>query len=97
MRRNMLANNIYHVLSRGVDKRKIFLEDLDYLRFIHDMFEFNDTEPATNVNYFFHSQPQSIDIASPYIRGKRTLEKQKPRKLLIERRAGFELGSNSLF
>ncbi len=36
----------YHILSRGTDKRKIFLDDEDYLRGIHDLFEFNDIEPA---------------------------------------------------
>ncbi len=34
---------IYHVLNRGVDKRKVFLEEIDYIRFLHDMFVFNDT------------------------------------------------------
>lgn len=45
---------IYHILNRGVDKRKIFLDERDYLRFIHDLFEFNDEEPADNVLYYFH-------------------------------------------
>lgn len=75
MRRKIVVGNIYHVLNRGVDKRRIFQEDLDYLRFIHDLFEFNDTNPANNVGYF----APSIDIASPYIGGER-----KPRKLLVE-------------
>lgn len=33
---------IYHILNRGIDKRKIFLDKQDYFRFIHDLFEFND-------------------------------------------------------
>ena len=37
---------IYHVLSRGVDKRKIFLNDKDYFRFIHNLFEFNNSDLA---------------------------------------------------
>jgi len=37
---------IYHVYNRGVEKRKIFLNDENYLRFIHDLFEFNDISPA---------------------------------------------------
>jgi putative transposase len=41
-----LNNEIYHVYNRGVEKRDIFLDDGDRLRFIHDMFEFNNTEPA---------------------------------------------------
>lgn len=38
--------NLYHALNRGVDKRTIFLDTQDYARFVHDMFEFNSTEPA---------------------------------------------------
>jgi len=36
----------YHVYNRGVDGRKIFQEPKDYLRFIHDLYEFNDENPA---------------------------------------------------
>jgi len=39
---------LYHVLNRGVDKRRIFMDDGDRVRFVHDMFEFNDTQAATN-------------------------------------------------
>ncbi|OGG80592.1 hypothetical protein A3A39_01420 [Candidatus Kaiserbacteria bacterium RIFCSPLOWO2_01_FULL_54_13] len=39
---------LYHVLNRGVDKRTIFMEDGDRVRFVHDMFEFNDREAANN-------------------------------------------------
>ncbi|MFZ5559256.1 MAG: transposase [Patescibacteria group bacterium] len=39
-------NEIYHIYNRGVEKRKIFLKDEDYFRFIHDLFEFNDIVPA---------------------------------------------------
>ncbi len=77
MREKIIEGNIYHVLSRGVDKRKIFNEDLDYLRFIHDLFEFNDINPINNVTYFF--QNQSKDIARPYIAFER-----RPRKLLVD-------------
>lgn len=35
--------DFFHVLNRGVDKRKVFLNEKDYLRFIHDLYEFNDT------------------------------------------------------
>jgi len=39
---------IYHIYNRGSQKRDIFLDDDDYLRFIHNLFEFNDTKPAIN-------------------------------------------------
>ncbi len=38
--------DFFHILNRGVDKRKVFLNEKDYLRFIHDMYEFNDTAPV---------------------------------------------------
>jgi putative transposase len=70
------VGGIYHVLNRGVDKRKIFMDDNDYLRFIHDLFEFNDENPAFNVGHNFKNQ--YIDVGRQYI------ESRKPRKFLVE-------------
>lgn len=39
--------DLYHVLNRGIDGRKLFLDSQDYVRFIHNLYEFNDTAPAT--------------------------------------------------
>src|SRR5690606_27220182 len=36
------------VLNRGVEKRDIVLDDKDRLRFVHDLFVFNDAKPAPN-------------------------------------------------
>ena len=80
MREKIIAGHIYHVLNRGVDKRNIFLDEKDYFRFIHDLFEFNDTEPVNNITYFFRKNPKVI--ARPYITHKN--ENVKPRKLLVE-------------
>ena len=68
----------YHILSRGVDKRKIFLDDEDYLRGIHDLFEFNDVEPVNNLTYFFRKEYK--DVRRPYIR----FDEKKRRKLLVK-------------
>lgn len=38
----------YHLINRGVDKRKVFMEDGDYIRFIHDMYAFNDSQSTPN-------------------------------------------------
>jgi len=65
---------IYHALSRGVDKRKIFMDDKDRFRFIHDLFEFNDEAPANTSSYHFYKQSGDI--------GCRQIER-KPRKLLV--------------
>jgi len=71
---------IYHVLSRGVDKRKIFMDDCDYFRFIHDLFEFNDEAPAESVFYFSRNKPTAV--GQPNIRYKN--QQRPPRKLLVE-------------
>ncbi|MFH1523233.1 MAG: transposase [Patescibacteria group bacterium] len=36
----------YHIYNRGVDKRDIFTDDKDYIRFIRSMREFNRPEPV---------------------------------------------------
>jgi len=66
--------NLSHVLNRGVDKRKIFMDDQDRFRFVHDLFEFNDQEW---VNTTFYRFSKSNDIASRNI-------KRRPRKLLVD-------------
>jgi len=79
MREKIIAGNIYHVLSRGVDKRDIFLDDNDRFRFIHDLFEFNDTSPVNNAFYRF--QYMSNNVAHPY---SNIDSGRKSRKLLVE-------------
>ena len=64
---------LYHVLNRGVDKRDIFLDERDYLRFVHSMFELNNQDRVTLCSYNFNN---NSDIASPNIK--------KPRKLLVD-------------
>lgn len=38
--------DLYHVINRGVEGRQIFMNDQDRGRFVHDLYEFNDTAPA---------------------------------------------------
>jgi len=53
MKKPIFENNqIYHVYNRGVEKRQIFMDNFDYFRFIHDLFEFNDTAPAGRFSEF---------------------------------------------
>ncbi len=66
---------IFHVLNRGVDKRTIFLNNKDYFRFIHDLFEFNDSRPVINTSYRFKTD--STVIAKSHI-------ERAPRNLLVE-------------
>ena len=38
--------DFYHVLNRGVEQRVLFLDTQDYARFVHNLYEFNDTKQA---------------------------------------------------
>ena len=69
--------DLIHTLSRGVDKRVIFMDKQDRFRFIHDLFEFNDQE---RVNTTFYRFNQSNDIASRKI----NKIERRPRKLLVD-------------
>ena len=59
---NKPINNIYHAYNRGVDKRVVFLDKRDYLRFIYNLFEFNDEAPATPSNIKYQTRkPTQIE------------------------------------
>ncbi len=64
-KQNLVTDNIYHVYNRGVEKRDIFVDDKDYLRFISDLGLFNDTNPAHNVG--FKLRRPTIDVGHQYI------------------------------
>lgn len=71
-------NQLYHICNRGVEKREIFLGDKDRLRFVHDLFEFNDEDPVPNLAYHFNPASKKLESQS-------VIEKErKPRKLLVE-------------
>ena len=43
MRKTEFSNNeYYHIYNRGVDKREVFCEEKDYLRFLMSIREFNN-------------------------------------------------------
>jgi putative transposase len=69
---------LFHALSRGVDKRKIFLDDQDHFRFIHDMYEFNDQESVTNNRYIFKKANEGGVVVRSVVNSNR-----KARKLLV--------------
>ncbi len=41
-----MKGDIFHILNRGVEKRKIFKSDKDYFRFTHNLCDFNSTKYA---------------------------------------------------
>jgi len=80
-----VEDEIYHIYNRGVEKRNIFLNDEDYLRFIHDLFEFNNkTKTQTSNTRFSLRYPSQIKA----IHLNQCLEVEPPnikkRKLLVE-------------
>lgn len=80
MNKPLFANNqIYHIYNRGVEKRVIFNNDKDRLRFIHCLFDFNDVNPSVN-NYYYLNKSSEFDKYSEV--GPRYIK--KPRKLLVE-------------
>lgn len=73
MEQVIFANDyIYHIYNRGVEKRDIFLKERDYLRFILNLYEFNDVAPALNFGYQFNHAP--IEVRLQYKRKKILVE-----------------------
>src|SRR3989344_6539878 len=79
-RPQFVTDQIYHVYNRGVEKRNVFLNDKDYFRFIHDLYEFNDENPAINMNFYFGN---SVDPTSLLL-WKSDFHSRKERKMLVE-------------
>jgi len=75
---NLVNGEIYHIYNRGVDKRDIFMDDEDRIRFIHDLYEFNDSNPSPNINNILnYKKIKSLEVGLPNI-------ERKPRELLVE-------------
>ncbi len=92
MRRGRLTEGgIFHVYNRGADKREIFRDSDDYLRFIHALYEFNDEDPVGNMTYGFAKNPTRISMVD--FRGVPSLKPKHPEKLLVDVLA-FTLMSN---
>lgn len=45
----LTTDNFYHIYNRGVEKRDVFLDQHDYSRFVHGLFEFNDENASPNI------------------------------------------------
>ena len=43
---NFNPDYYYHIYNRGVDKRKIFLDKWDYVKFLEQIREFNNVKPV---------------------------------------------------
>ncbi|OGN13469.1 MAG: hypothetical protein A3J47_03880 [Candidatus Yanofskybacteria bacterium RIFCSPHIGHO2_02_FULL_43_22] len=67
------TQDFYHTLNRGVDKRTIFLDKQDYLRFIHDLYELNNEDRVESTFGAFKNDPALANVT-----------KRKQRKLLVD-------------
>ena len=75
---------LIHVVSRGVDKRKIFMDEHDRVRFIHNLFEFNNQNEIDNIYYRYR---KNRFLGGSDFVGNRRNKPREPRKLLIELQA----------
>lgn len=73
---------LMHVLNRGVDKRKIFLDTQNYFRFIHDLFEFNDEDSVNTTFHVFKRKYNDNDVRHRNIGNVEGERKQ--RKMLVD-------------
>jgi putative transposase len=65
---NLVPGEIYHIYNRGVDKRNIFLDESDKYRFVHDLFEFNDKNPAKNLTIYLKNNANK-EVGLPKLKG----------------------------
>jgi len=52
----------YHIYNRGVDKRRVFLDKNDYIRFLRSMREFNIDKPIGSL----YLKSQQIESNPPF-------------------------------
>ncbi len=58
---------LWHALNHSVEGRDLFLDSQDYARFVHDLYEFNDSAPASNAYRLFDTS-NVMDIVNPSFR-----------------------------
>jgi len=64
-----MKGNIIHLLNRGVEKRKVFIKEKDYIRFTHNLYDFNDVNDADQSYYVRRKQnPLNTDMRCPYLK-----------------------------
>lgn len=58
---HIMEYGFWHTFNRGVEKRKTFLDQEDYFRGVHDIYEFNDKNIVINVRRRFLVNDKSTD------------------------------------
>ena len=81
--RQFEIGGMYHVFNRGYDKRQIYLDDNDYLRFIECLFYFN-TQDEVNIKIRDVRQVESFKgFSRTFLRNPKQAKKWKPLVELI--------------
>lgn len=63
---------LWHALNHSIEGRDLFLDTQDYARFVHDLYEFNNSNPADN--HWRHFDPLGMkSFVNPSSRQKRRL------------------------
>jgi len=77
-----INGEIYHIVIRAIKELNLFQDKKDYLRMIHDLFEFNDINPASS-RFRVISHRNKINVTRKdlvmFVENKR-----KKRKMLVE-------------
>lgn len=79
-RPQLVNDEIYHIVMRGVDGRIIFPDEEDYLHFLRDLYEFNDENAVSWEFRHVKNSPNSPRT----VLGEFNDGKKKKRKLLVE-------------
>lgn len=53
------TGSLYHIYNRGVEKRKIFMDDSFYRKFLNNLWDFNDARPSPDNR--IHRDRNSVD------------------------------------
>jgi len=75
----LVNGEFYHIVKRGVDKRKIFLDDEDRLRFVNSLLVFNDESPSPWIARFFWKNQETSNQ-----RGPSSLMNYRPKEPLVK-------------
>jgi len=72
----LVTGEIYHIVIRAIENLKLFRDEKDYFRMIHDLFEFNNENPvSSNFRLFQRSKLSGNDPDS---------FKERVREMLVE-------------
>ena len=65
--------DLWHVMNRGVEGQDLFIDSGDYVRFVHNLYEFNDATPAfapARRRGFADVDNSNVRLTKSYIRQK---------------------------